>query len=68
MKKNDFCYPTDFFYLNKDVVKEKIKTKMFVTTVVLILWFIRSLISCVLYYMLLPFRLLHEWCEEWCYM
>lgn len=68
MKKNDFCYPTDFFYLNTDIVKVKIKTKRFIAIVALILWFIRSLISCVLYYLLLPFRLLHEWCEEWCYM
>ena len=63
----DFCYPSDFFYLNEDIVKVKMKDQMFVTTIALILWFILSLVALVGYYLLLPFRLLHEWCEDWCY-
>lgn len=64
---DEFCYPKDFFWINKDSVVEQWKKTKVLSVVALILYFIMATIAFLGYYILLPFRLLHEWCEEWCY-
>lgn len=64
---NDFCYPSEFFWINKDGVKEHWKDKKILSIVALIIYFTLATIAFLGYYIFLPFRVLHEWCEEWCY-
>ena len=65
--KEEFCYPLDFFWMNKDSVKEKLKSKKLLSIITLFTYFALATLAFIGYYLLLPFRLLHEWCEEWCY-
>ena len=65
--KDEFCYPKDFFWINKDGVKEHWNNNKILSVVVLIIYFVLAILAFVGYYLLLPLRLLHEWCEEWCY-
>ena len=60
-------YPKDFFWINKNSVKEHWKNTKILSVVQLIIYFALATLAFVGYYLLLPFRLLHEWCEEWCY-
>ena len=66
-RSDEFCYPKDFFWINKHSVKEHWKNTKILSVVQLIIYFALATLAFVGYYLLLPFRLLHEWCEEWCY-
>ena len=66
-RSEDFCYPMDFFWINTDVLKETWKARRFKTIISVLTYYIVSIIACAGYYLLLPFRLLHEWFESWCY-
>ena len=64
----DFCYPTDFFWINNvDNLKECWETMKLKTIFTMLFFYSASLVACIGYYLLLPFRLLHEWFESWCY-
>lgn len=65
--KDEFCYPIDFFWINKDRVVKQWRVDKIICIAALILYYIFSTLAFLGYYILLPFRLLHEWCEEWCY-
>lgn len=66
--KDEFCYPSDFFWINKESVKEHWKSEKLFSIVALSIYFILATLAFTGYYLFLPFRLLHEWCEEWCYI
>lgn len=65
--KEEFCYPSDFFWINKEGVIEHWKSEKLLSIVALPIYFILATLAFLGYYLLLPFRLLHEWCEEWCF-
>ena len=65
--KDEFCYPKDFFWINKDGVKKHWNNNKILSVVTLIIYFVLATLAFVGYYLLLPLRLLHELCEEWCY-
>lgn len=65
--RNEFCYPTDFFWINKESVKKNWEIRKAESVVALIIYFALATLAFVGYYLFLPFRILHEWCEEWCY-
>ncbi len=67
MKKDNFCYPSDFFWINRDQVKMRLKENPLRTYVALIMYFFLAPVAFVGYYLFMPFRLFHEWCESWCY-
>lgn len=67
MNKEDFCYPKDFFYIEKDIVKERFKTNKYITIIALILWIIQGVLCMCGYYITLPFVLLHKLCENRCF-
>ena len=65
--KEEFCYPSDFFWINKNSVEENWKSQKLLSIIALLIYFILATLAFVGYYLLLPFRILHGWCEEWCY-
>lgn len=67
MNKEDFCFPSDFFWINKDNIKKKFKVQKVMTTIVLLLWVIQGLLCMMGYYITFPFVLLHKRCENRCY-
>ncbi|MBU5331683.1 hypothetical protein KQI61_05695 [Anaerocolumna aminovalerica] len=67
MNKEDFCFPRDFFYINKDILKNQFEIQKALTIIALILWTIQGFLCMVGYYITLPFILLHKLCENRCY-
>ena len=57
--KDEFCYPKDFFWINKDGVKKHWNNTKILSVVVLIIYFVLATLAFVGYYLLLPLRLLH---------
>lgn len=75
-KENEFCYPSDFYWylksLDKEKIKEeceinKIKTILILTIAILLGMCIIPTICMIIYYMTYPFKLLNNYCEDWCY-
>ncbi len=64
--RNNFCFPSDFYWINKNIVKKKLPNITKRILLMILFYFIATLI-CISYYLLLPFRIIHEWCESWCY-
>lgn len=64
--KEEFCYPLDFFWINKTVLKKSWQSRKLLTVKAAFLYFILATLAFIGYYLLLPFRILHEWCEGWC--
>lgn len=67
MRKEDFCYPKDFFFVDSKGFKTRWDSNKLKTIIALGLYMLMATISFLGYYILLPFRLLHEWCESFCY-
>lgn len=68
---NEFCKPSDFYYLNKQVLKQMMEQPgvkfKFKLVFFLVLWFIITTLLMVGYYITYPFKWINEKCEKWCY-
>lgn len=65
--EENFCYPKDFFWVTKGAVKELWKITKLRTIFWVLMYVIGAVVFCTGYYLLFPFRVLHEKCEAWCY-
>lgn len=63
--RDDFCTLFDFYWYDRESMKKC--NNIVKQWLLVILFYFIATIFCIGYYLLLPFRLLHEWCESWCY-
>lgn len=64
--KDDIFLPTDFYWINMNTVKKNVPNILQRITL-LGLFYCLATLFCVCYYITIPFRLISEWCESWCY-
>ena len=64
--KDDLCYPTDFYLIDMNAVKKNVPN-IFKRVLLIVAFYFVSTLYCIGYYLLMPFRILFEWCESWCY-
>lgn len=67
MYDEEFCYPSDFYWINTDHVKEWWTKGKIKTIVVLLCYFGLASLCMVGYYILYPLKYIHKKCENWCY-
>lgn len=67
MQREDFCYPSDFFAVDKNgFIKSWNRNK--IKTIVVLLFYLSVATICFIgYNIFFPFRIIHEWCENFCY-
>ena len=63
----ELCYPSDFFWVDICNVKKQWNENKGALVIALMMYYIFAILAFVGYYLLLPFGILHKWCEEWCY-
>jgi hypothetical protein len=67
MNKEEFCYPSDFFYMDKDILKERYESNKYITIIALLIWLIQGILCMFGYYITFPFVLLFKLCENRCF-
>lgn len=67
MNKEEFCYPSDFYWIDKDMIKKTWKTMKFRTVLYLIIYFLIATLCMIGYYIFFPFTYIWKKCEYWCF-
>lgn len=67
MQDNEFCYPGDFYWINKDHVKIVWRRGKLLTIASVMCFFALATVIMIGYYILWPFKYIHSKCEDWCY-
>lgn len=65
-RSKDLCLPRDFYWIQKDFVKKNMPNnlKRFLFTII---YYVVATFFCVGYLSTIPFRVINEWFENWCY-
>lgn len=66
-KDEKFCYPSDFYWFNKDSLKQCYRLSKFKIIIFMILFLMIATVCMLGYYLLYPFQYIYHKCENWCY-
>lgn len=67
INREEFCYPSEFYWINKDLVNKMFVISKIKTIISLVCYFGLATLCMIGYYILYPIRYLHNKCENWCY-
>ena len=67
MNNDEFCYPGDFYWINKDHVRVAWSRGKLLTIASVMCFFVLATVCMIGYYILYPIKYIHNKCEDWCY-
>lgn len=64
-RSDSFCTPSDFYWCDRKKLKKNMPN-VAKRSLLLTLYYIYATFLCVIYYLILPYRIIGEFCEAWC--